>query len=117
MKTDMDNEKYLSPVPGLIIAAILLLLALAHMPYGYYLFLRWFVCIAAIYGVWVASKQGFHVWAWVLLPIGLLFNPLIPIHMRRQEWITFDIISAIVLILGAIKLNSSRSQNDDHYKK
>jgi len=96
--------------PGLIVGAVLLFLALFEWPYGYYILLRWVVAAASAYAAWVAYENRRNVWTWVLGVIALLFNPIFPFHMRREDWAIFDILSGMVLLAAAVSFSSSRAK-------
>ena len=64
-----------------IAAAVMLVGALLNWPYGYYVFLRWVVCLKAVFCAFSAYtiKKTWLAWAFVL--VAVLFNPLVPIHL------------------------------------
>lgn len=93
----MTNRPALAPAA---VAAVLLLIALATLPLGYYTFMRWGVTIAAIAMCTMAYKGNQSAWLFVLIPIAILFNPISPVYMRRQAWAPFDVIAAMVLLLA-----------------
>ncbi|MCK5225332.1 MAG: hypothetical protein KAQ89_01300 [Planctomycetes bacterium] len=98
----LNNRPHLIPS---IITAIMLLLALAPWPYGYYQLLRFVVCGASVYTAFVAYNWQ-KMWAiWLFGFIALLFNPLIPIHLSREIWQPIDIVCAILFMVIAIILN------------
>jgi hypothetical protein len=104
-RSTANRTDRLSPVPGLIVAALLLLLAITRMPYGYYVFMRWVVCAACVYGAWVAYLDGHHhVWTWLLGAAAFLFNPLVPVRMHRADWVPFNLVGFALLSIGAIAL-------------
>jgi len=77
----LNNRPHLIPV---IIAALMLLLALASWPYGYYQLLRFVACGVAVYVAFMAYNWQ-KMWAtWLFGFIAVLFNPLIPIHLSRE---------------------------------
>ena len=78
-----------------VAAAVLLLVALGHHPYGFYTFLRWAVTVAAIVVASTAWKSAFPWAAWPFVGIAILFNPIAPIYMTRHSWRPIDIICAI----------------------
>ena len=78
-----------------VAAAILLVVALGHHPYGYFTFLRWAVTVAAIAVAGAAWKSAFQWVTWPFVAIAILFNPIAPIYMTRQDWRPIDIICAI----------------------
>ena len=83
-----------------VIAAALLLLALADLPYGYYTILRLLVFAVGAYGVYLAHKVKQQGWAWTLGAIAVLFNPLFPIYLEREVWAPIDVAVAVVLLVS-----------------
>lgn len=86
-----------------LIAAGVLLLALADMPYGYYQFLRIFVSAVALYeaGIWL-SKVGNERTFWTI-SFGItviVFNPFLPLDLEREEWAWANVFGA-ALFLGS----------------
>ncbi len=77
----------------------MLFVSLFHLPYAYYEFLRIVVCIAA---AWIAyrciSERRNQTWPAVFVLIGILFNPIIPIHLGRAIWFWLDIGAAALFL-------------------
>jgi len=74
--------------------------AITEWPYGYYSLLRWITCIASILVAFQAFEKNID-WAKVLfIVIAILFNPLAPIYLSRNTWMTLDIITAILFIFA-----------------
>lgn len=92
-----------------IIAVILLVLALGRHPYGYYKLLRLVVCGVTVYGVYFAAKMEKIGWVWPFGIIAVLFNPLIPIYLRRGTWQFIDLAVAGLLLLSIFSLRKSQS--------
>lgn len=88
-------------VPSVLSVLLLLGAVVERWPYGYYTLLRLVVCGTALYLLWIAYQAGKPGWAIVLGLTGLLFNPVIPIRMRRADWQLFDIAAAIVIAAAA----------------
>ena len=84
----------------LLIPAIMSLLALAPLPYGYYTLLRIVVCGAAIWTVICAYDLKRQWMVWLFGFITVLFNPLIPIHLDRQLWVILDVLTAVVFFVS-----------------
>lgn len=84
-----------------VVTAALLLLAVADLPYGYYVALRWWVCAAAA----LAAFDGleFRSPRLMLIPLALaiLFNPAAPIPLGRDLWMVADVIAAGAFVLLA----------------
>jgi len=80
-------------IPSLI-AAVMLLVALGHRPYAYYQVLRFVVCGAAIFMIVYSSKMKRPEMVCIFGICAVLFNPIMPIHMSRESWATWDMIAA-----------------------
>lgn len=90
-------------IPALI-AAVMLLGALAPLPYGYYQALRWVTCGVGVYMAVNAYSWG-KTWAtWIFGAIAILFNPLIPIHLTREIWQPIDAICSLFFGLSILFL-------------
>ena len=80
-----------------LLLALLLLLCLADMPYGYYQFVRFIACIA--FGYFAFGEQEKQTkWALFYISMAILFQPFIKISLGRVLWNVVDVIVAIVLI-------------------
>ena len=95
------NQNILEKRPHLIpaaIAAVMLFGALGDWPYGYYQLLRFVVCGVGVYVAYMAYSWK-KLWAtWLFGIIGVLFNPLVPIHLSRDLWQPADMICAVLFI-------------------
>ena len=93
----MKNNNSISPVLKLVIA-ILLLLCLADMPYGFYELVR-FASAAAFtylsYDYFKSKKDGL---GFVFAALALLFQPFFKIALGRTIWNLVDLLVAVVLI-------------------
>lgn len=86
----------------LLLAAILLL-CLAHMPYGYYNLVRFvsMVAFAAMaYGYYREKKEELAI---TFGALAVLFQPLFKIALGRTVWNVVDVAVAILLVLLWIK--------------
>lgn len=83
-----------------VIAAALLFLALADLPYGYYTLLRLFVCAVGAYGAYLAYMAKQQGWTWTLGALAVLFNPIIPVYLEREIWAPIDVGVAVVLLIS-----------------
>lgn len=87
-----------------LIPAILSIIALAKLPYGYYQLLRIAVCTAAGYLTYCEFKlkDKLNVWVILFAFLAILFNPIIPIHLKREVWAFFNVTCAAVFIAHLI---------------
>jgi len=76
------------------IAAVALIFALGDLPYGYYQFLRLLVSPAFLISAVVAFRCGLAPNGIVAILIGLLFNPIEPVHLPRGVWAFVDVMVA-----------------------
>ena len=87
-------------IPALI-AAAMLFIALASLPYGYYQLLRLVVCGAAVY-VAVTAYNCKCTWAiWTFAVIALLFNPVAIVHFDREMWKVIDAVVGLIFLSAA----------------
>ena len=97
--------------PGLIpasVASVMLFLALAPWPYGYYQLLRFVVCGVGAYTAFLAYEWQ-KLWAtWLFALIAVLFNPLIPIHLPREAWQLIDVVCTFLFIAIAAILRKPK---------
>jgi hypothetical protein len=80
-----DDSAPRLPTPVWLAPAAMLLIALAPLPYGYFMLLRLVVCGAAI---WLAyTLLAGRKWTgprWVFVAIALLYNPVFRVHFERE---------------------------------
>ena len=81
-----------------LVLAVALLICLFPMPYGYYMFIRFFATIVfAIIAYDFHQKQDNNRAAIIFLVMAILFQPFIKIPLGRILWNIMDVISAIIL--------------------
>lgn len=75
-----------------------------HWPYGYYQFLRLAVTALAIWLAAAAIRQ--QATAWTILGVGLalLYNPILPVYLKRTTWLPIDLVASVLCVAAAIKL-------------
>lgn len=91
--TEMSSRPHIFPA---LIATIMLLIAIAPLPYGYYQFLRWVICGIAVYIAVIAYRWGKAWGTWIFSAIAVLFNPIFPIPLSREIWLPIDIIGSLL---------------------
>ena len=90
-------------VPALIVA-IMLVVAIAPLVYGYYQLLRWVTCGVAVFIAIMAYRWG-KLWAtWVFGLVAVLFNPIWPIYLARGIWRPVDLACAVLFITSVFVL-------------
>ena len=92
-----------------IICGVLLLLGIpTGWPYGYYIILRWVVCIASIYIAYGFYKSVLKGWVWVFGAIAVLFNPIIPFYLSKSFWVLIDFVAAILFFISAYSIKQGK---------
>jgi hypothetical protein len=83
-----------------VVVAVVLLIAMMRLPYGYYTFNRILTCsfctLIAILSFREAGAAG-KPWALVFVIVGIAFNPFIPLRLSRFTWPYLDLVAAIVV--------------------
>lgn len=103
----LTNKNFLT-----IIASTFLFIALSDgLPYGYFTLLRFVVCIIGAYlayKIYEDNKESLLVWLFGF--IAILFNPIIVIHLQREQWWVIDLIVGIFFVLPIflVKFNTKK---------
>ena len=83
--------------------AILLLLCLLHMPYGFYTFVRFIATIAFCFIAYVESRSGNRNLMFLFIVLAILFQPIFRIPIGRTIWNIVDVLVAAVLLYILVK--------------
>ena len=95
----------------IILAAILLLLGIAPVPYGYYVFLRIVTTGVFVWGAVVLFQRKSPILPWVFIVLAIIFNPIIQVFFSREIWIGIDLVSAIILLASITVLAQNNSNS------
>lgn len=90
-----------------IVVGGLLLWALAHHPYGYFVLLRWLVCAVSAFCAYLSFSLKRVPWTWLFALLALLFNPLVPIRLGHQTWTQFDVATGLLLLASIFFIKES----------
>ena len=88
------------PTAAKLIAALMLFAAIVGHSYDYYTILRWVVCGVCIFSAWQAWGQQSRGWVVALGCMAALFNPLIPVHLKRETWAVVDVAAGVLLLIS-----------------
>lgn len=83
----------------LIIMAVLLLVCLAPMPYGYYQLVRFIAMVSFAYLAYDYNKLNKVGVSYAFVALALLFQPFLKVALGRLVWNVVDVIVATFLIL------------------
>ena len=83
-----------------IILAILFLICLADIPYGYYQFVRFAGLIGFAILANQSNQQGRQTETLIYGGLALLFQPIFKITLGREIWNVVDVITGIGLVIS-----------------
>jgi hypothetical protein len=93
-----------------IFLALILLLCLAKMPYGYYQFVRFISLIGFGLLAIKAHEDGKNTELLIYISLAILFQPFIKISLGRSLWNIVDLVIAIALIVSlSVKQDSNKT--------
>ena len=81
-----------------LVVAIILLLCLADMPYGFYTLVRFVSAFAFAYLSYDYSKSKKDGLGFVFAALALLFQPFFKVALGRTIWNIIDVIVAVGLL-------------------
>ena len=88
-----------------ILSSSVILIALAPMPYGYYMILRLVLFGSCAYAA--LQLYGTSDAWWILGLLALFYNPIIPIHLGEKAlWIPINIVTLGLIYWADRKLSS-----------
>ena len=93
-----------------IILAIMSLVCLLDMPYGYYQLYRFAAMVGFFYLAYQEQNRKFWFIIWVIS--GLLVQPFFKISLGRELWNVVDVIWVILLILSIFKFDKTIKMKD-----
>ncbi len=82
-----------------IIFALLLLLCLLKMPYGYYQFVRLASMIIFSWLAYESYQRKEMAFVFIYIGLAVLFQPIIKIALGREIWNIVDVIVAVFLLI------------------
>lgn len=87
-----------------ILTAIMLIVCLFDMPYGYYQLVRFIVMCVFALSAYEDYKNSLTKFAILNIVLALLFQPFLKIELGRALWNVIDVIVAIYLSYRVVKL-------------
>lgn len=85
--------------------ALMLLVCLLDMPYGYFQFVRFLSSIGFGFLAYEANSEQRKSETIIFIVLGLLFQPFLKVSLGRELWNIVDVGVAIFLIVKTIKVN------------
>ncbi|TLF44825.1 DUF6804 family protein [Maribacter aurantiacus] len=96
-----------------IILALLFLLCLFPLPYGYYEIVRFLALIGFVYLAYQTYQKGNEKAAFIYVALAILFQPLFKIALGRTIWNIVDVIVGIGLLISIFRNEQKINNNGD----
>lgn len=91
-----------------LLAAALCFAAVANLPYGFYMLLRWVVCGVAVAIACQSNQRGRLSWMWIFAVVAVIFNPLFRMHFDKEVWRVLNVLAGAALLLGSGETRRSK---------
>lgn len=92
------------------ICAVLLFIATANLPIGFYTLLRIAVSIGAVVVIVKEFENGISLWVIVFGLITILFNPIIPVFFNEKSvWLPIDIITGLLFLIKLFTIKQQKT--------
>lgn len=89
--------------PG-ILAAIVLFVGVALIDNSWFIAVRFVVAILAVIVAWFAIQARMWWWLIVLVPIIVLWNPVLPLGLSGAGWMSAQLIAPIFLVAAGVMI-------------
>lgn len=83
-----------------IILALLFLLSLLKLPYGYYELVRFLALVGFSVLAYKGYERGHQVQMVIYIALAILFQPLFKISLGRTLWNVVDVVVAVGLLIS-----------------
>lgn len=93
-----------------LVPAAMSVLAVLHLPYGYYQLLRLVVVSCAGLIAWGGWQRRSHIYVIAFGMLALIYNPIFPLRFERELWAWINIGTAIEFIGAMFLLERSERQ-------
>ncbi len=90
-----------------VILAIVLLICLCPMPYGYYTLIRFVSMCAFVYMAYEHFSKKQETLGFIFVALTLLFQPFFKLALGRVMWNVVDVVVAIGLIVLFFKTTTN----------
>lgn len=90
-----------------VVGAFLALIAITNLPYGYYTFARIAITAISVILIVFSVRAGVGGWLFGLIPVAILWNPIIPVYLSRGAWLPLDLLATAFFLCFAIFTRTS----------
>jgi len=89
----------LIPVPIIYLTSIMLFIAIAPLPYGYYTILRIITTGVFLWSSFIMLENNESILPWVFILLAIIFNPILKVYFPKEIWAVIDIFSGLLIFV------------------
>lgn len=81
------------------------------LPYGYFTLMKFVVCAVGIYLAYkIYEENRESLWIWAFSFVSILFNPVFPIYLKREQWEVIDLLTGVFFVASIflVKIKSTK---------
>lgn len=90
-----------------VINIALLAVAFTELPYGYYQFVRLVIFVSAVIFAYQAFTFKQKQWVFIWMMLGLLYNPIFPVHLNKEIWLFLNGVAISIFLWGLLAKDAS----------
>ncbi len=87
-----------------ILASIILMIGVAFLDNSWFIVVHFAVTILAAVIAWFAIQAGTWWWLLALLPVVVLWNPVLPLELSGPGWFSAQLIAPIFLVAAGVMI-------------
>lgn len=95
-------------IPTILSIIVIILGILGDFPNVFYILLRFWTCGTAVYLGFQAIQLEKYFWVYAMGGITILFNPLVPIQMSKDDWAIIDILIILTFCIALFTVRSRK---------
>lgn len=96
-----------------LIGVVTSLVALGQLPHDYYIFNRFVVTAVAVWVVVIGVREKVPGWLVGLIPLGLLWNPILPFYLDRATWAPLNVLAAVFLFICGLLIKRVVAESNE----
>ena len=105
-------------IPSVLSIIFLVVALFSIKEYGYFILLRWVVSFTSVYFAYYSYLHEKVAWTWIMGLIAVLFNPILPIPLKRETWRYIDYVTALLIVVHllahALHTRKRKAKNNAH---
>jgi hypothetical protein len=95
-KEKKARPRRVSPYAVRITVIMVFIIALMHLPHLFYAVIHIFIFVICALSLGKENWRRRPIWTAAVVLVGIIYNPIIPIHLNRALWILINIPTAML---------------------